>query len=95
MATHSSILAWKTPWTEEPGGPGVKNLPSNVVDSRVILGQGTKIPLSPGQLSLGVLQLEKAHMRQKRPSRAKRKKSKMSFFCTKAKPILFWLESLY
>ena len=21
MATHSSILAWETPWTEEPGGP--------------------------------------------------------------------------
>ena len=20
MATHSSIRAWKTPWTEEPGG---------------------------------------------------------------------------
>ena len=20
MATHSSILAWGTPWTEEPGG---------------------------------------------------------------------------
>ena len=20
MATHSVILAWKTPWTEEPGG---------------------------------------------------------------------------
>ena len=20
MTTHSSILAWKTPWTEEPGG---------------------------------------------------------------------------
>ena len=20
MATHSSSLAWKTPWTEEPGG---------------------------------------------------------------------------
>ena len=20
MATHSSILGWKTPWTEEPGG---------------------------------------------------------------------------
>ena len=20
MATHSSILAWKTPWTQEPGG---------------------------------------------------------------------------
>ena len=21
MATHSSILAWRSPWTEEPGGP--------------------------------------------------------------------------
>ena len=21
MATHSSNLAWRTPWTEEPGGP--------------------------------------------------------------------------
>ena len=20
MITHSSVLAWKTPWTEEPGG---------------------------------------------------------------------------
>ena len=20
MATHSSILAWETPWTQEPGG---------------------------------------------------------------------------
>ena len=20
MATHSGILAWKTPWTEDPGG---------------------------------------------------------------------------
>ena len=21
MATHSSVLAWEMPWTEEPGGP--------------------------------------------------------------------------
>ena len=21
MAAHSSILAWRVPWTEEPGGP--------------------------------------------------------------------------
>ena len=21
MATHSSILAWRIPWTDEPGGP--------------------------------------------------------------------------
>ena len=23
MATHSSILVWRIPWTEEPGGPTV------------------------------------------------------------------------
>ena len=27
MATHSSILAWKTPWTEEPDG-----LPQDVTE---------------------------------------------------------------
>ena len=21
MTTHSSVLAWRVPWTEEPGGP--------------------------------------------------------------------------
>ena len=24
MATHSSIVAWRIPWTEEPGGPQFK-----------------------------------------------------------------------
>ena len=23
MVTHSSILAWRIPWTEEPGGPSL------------------------------------------------------------------------
>ena len=26
MATHSSILVWKIPWEEEPGGPQSMNL---------------------------------------------------------------------
>ena len=29
MATHSSILAWRVPWTEEPGGlqsPGLQGV---------------------------------------------------------------------
>ena len=27
LATHASILAWRMPWTEEPGGPwGLKEL---------------------------------------------------------------------
>ena len=25
MATHSSILAWRIPWTEEPGGQRVRH----------------------------------------------------------------------
>ena len=28
MATHSSILVWKVPWTEEPGGLQSKELQS-------------------------------------------------------------------
>ena len=28
MATHSSILAWRIPWTEEPGGLQSKGLQS-------------------------------------------------------------------
>ena len=28
MATHSSILAWRVPWTEEPGGLQSMGLPS-------------------------------------------------------------------
>ena len=27
MATHSNILAWRIPWTEEPGGPQSVGLP--------------------------------------------------------------------
>ena len=26
MATHSSILAWEIPWTEEPDGPQLMGL---------------------------------------------------------------------
>ena len=35
-----------------PGGPVVKNLPSNVRDTGLILSPGTKIPRAAGQLSL-------------------------------------------
>ena len=29
MATHSSILAWRIPWTEEPDGPQSMELQKN------------------------------------------------------------------
>ena len=35
-----------------PGGPVVKNLPSNVGDMGLILSPGTKIPYAAGKLSL-------------------------------------------
>ena len=34
LATHSSILAWEIPWTEEPGGPqstGLQRVRHNLV----------------------------------------------------------------
>ena len=38
MATHSSILAWKIPWTEEPGGATVHGV------ARVGHNLETKLP---------------------------------------------------
>ena len=32
MATHSSILAWRIPWTEEPGGLQSMGLQSNTTE---------------------------------------------------------------
>ena len=29
MATHSSILAWRIPWTEEPGGLQIHRIARN------------------------------------------------------------------
>ena len=33
MATHSSTLAWKIPWAEEPGGPQSVGLQTSMSDS--------------------------------------------------------------
>ena len=44
-----------------PGGPVVKNLPSNVGDTGSNPGQGTKIPHAAGQLSPCTATTEPAH----------------------------------
>ena len=41
MATHSSVLAWRIPWTEEPGGP------QSMGSQRVGHDSGTKQPPPP------------------------------------------------
>ena len=51
MATHSSILAWKVPWTEEPGGlqsMGMQSVGYNLV---------TEQQRVPNYTSQGILSL--------------------------------------
>ena len=45
MATHSSIIAWRIPWTEEPGGPqsiGSQSMTKHT-DTHIHLRKGTLI----------------------------------------------------
>ena len=52
MATHPSILAWKTPWTDKPGGPRSMGHVESDVTERLIL------PLPRGERPLVELYLE-------------------------------------
>ena len=47
MATHSSILAWRIPWTEEPGGL------SSMVSERVRQTEDACTRVKPGLLVCG------------------------------------------
>ena len=49
MATHSSILAWETPWTEEPGGLQSMGL-QRVGHDLVMIPQPPKLITTPGEL---------------------------------------------
>ena len=46
-------------WSDSPGGPIVRNPPSNAGDASSIPGQGTKIPHATRQLSLSTTMGEK------------------------------------
>ena len=57
MATHSGILAWRIPWTEEPGSHGAhgsesKESACNAGDTGLIPGSGR----SPGEWNGYLLQ---------------------------------------
>ena len=45
-----------------PGGPVIKNPPSNAGDAGSIPGRGTKIPHATGQLSLHAATTEPTHL---------------------------------
>ena len=53
MATHSSILAWRIPWTEVPGG--LQPVGSQELDMTENLGQRTVIIIN--SISLHVREL--------------------------------------
>ena len=44
MATHSSILSWKVPWTEEPGG--LQSMGSQRVSHNLVIKQHYDIIIS-------------------------------------------------
>ena len=50
MVTPSSVLGWKTPWTEEPGG--LQSKESGATERLILGGEGTRPqshpPLLPG-----------------------------------------------
>ena len=62
MATHSSTLAWRIPWTEEPGGAkvhGVTKSQTRLSDKHFfpVTSSGRLTPYSqlfPGFLSIGI-----------------------------------------
>ena len=37
MATHSSILAWEIPWTEEPGRPQSTGVAESAATERIVM----------------------------------------------------------
>ena len=50
MATHSSVLAWESPWTEEPGGLQESDTTERLsTQARSVLGAPT------GELSVSVV----------------------------------------
>ena len=54
MATHSSILAWRIPWTEEPGGLQSMGLQESDMTERLTL---TDIPPFSFPDHVGILNL--------------------------------------
>ena len=52
MATHSRILAWRTPQTEEPGGLESKHRPSDTTEHGQPHGAGSAEPSRDGQTEL-------------------------------------------
>ena len=60
MATHSSILAWRTAWTEEAGGPqsmGLQRIGHQVTNIFTLIQNSPLVFLAPAGLNIVLLNL--------------------------------------
>ena len=58
IVTHSSVLGWRTPWTEEPGG--LQSKESGTAEQLTLGGEGTRPQSHPPVLSGGYFSGEHA-----------------------------------
>ena len=63
MATHSSILAWKIPWTEEPGGLQSIGSQESIGLQELDMTKHTHIKSIKKHSSKNTLQKKKKHYR--------------------------------
>ena len=64
MATHSSILAWKIPWMEEPGGlhpMGSQRVRHDLVTN---IYKASLVTTQPADGPHGIWKVEKSHVKQ-------------------------------
>ena len=55
MATHSSILAWKMPWTEKPGK--LQSMGSQELDMTEQLNSSRRVPILVPRKTLTVIEI--------------------------------------
>ena len=72
MAAHSSILAWRIPWTEEPGGP------QSMGSQRVGHDKATSLDSEGLCLNLKDTQFEVRREKYRQLSKKKKKKAETS-----------------
>jgi len=68
MGTHSSILAWRIPWTEEPGGlqsMGLQRIGHDLVTELACINVGPKLTHVVNELFLVLFLLKDLDVRQK------------------------------
>ena len=67
MATHSSLLAWKIAWTEQPGGPGgswghsESDMPGRLSTNMHTIIQYSPHLLEPNGLLISIMCIQNTH----------------------------------